>query len=464
MRRFMLVSSIPYRHPFTQRTTVNKSILSHFLLHSRFSYLVYFLPNFLLLTSQSPFCQTKCFLSYPVHAFVPFMKSFPYNLRHFPATPPQTFYFNTMEKRGTVLNCLASASALALGATLGYCVRIRRRPPPPPPQPPPPSIDFISSALVCPMCKTECGRDLSPRMLSCGHTFCESCLSALFWLTPHPLCPVCQRKVRGPLAEVPFNHMVCNLVEARAKQRESEQQNQSKVPKEEISRLGDADGFVGLWRTKCSKMLRTGGEVIKGLFYKLVRFGSWLHEWFDKEGKVYLKRGLKIALTFASLALRLSMQVVLSSLSLCYQNVKKLGRSRPKTIITPPKTIPSYSGYSRNRDFIDSSTRQAGRSENSGRLQPLAVRTTNVSRVSSTIRNGPSGNPGRPQPSRVQTTDVSDFSSKSIHTTNTLRVSSTSRDGRRGNSVRLQPSRVQMTNVSRVSSSRNGQSGNSGRP
>ena len=158
---------------------------------------------------------------------------------------------NRMGKRGTVLSCLASISAFALGATLG-CTRTRRRhrAAPPPPPPPPPCDEPTPLALDCPICLTEV---VLPRVATCGHTLCTACLAALFEHERRPACPVCRKKIRLPLEKLPINFMVSSIVEARARQRGGEQWSQWRMQEEEARRmvagLEHADGSVGVWRT-----------------------------------------------------------------------------------------------------------------------------------------------------------------------------------------------------------------------
>lgn len=160
-----------------------------------------------------------------------------------PMPPPTSPRFLTlpadtaMSKRGTVVSCLASLGLFALGATLG-AQRTRRRlrraaaqatsplscslsnSPPESPRALPhcDSLPPTSVPLDCPVCLTEL---VLPRVATCGHTLCTSCLAALFEHERRPACPVCRKRIRLPPDKLPVNFMVKSCVEARVAERGS---------------------------------------------------------------------------------------------------------------------------------------------------------------------------------------------------------------------------------------------------
>ena len=83
------------------------------------------------------------------------------------------------------------------------------------------AADEVPQAASCPLCFEAYG-DTVPRMIGCGHTFCEGCLDRM--LRPLPAtsgvkklrCPKCRKECRVPrgrAAELPQVFDIVGLVE-----------------------------------------------------------------------------------------------------------------------------------------------------------------------------------------------------------------------------------------------------------
>ena len=73
-----------------------------------------------------------------------------------------------------------------------------------------------SQGLECPVCcESFDGHDVSPRLLSCGHSFCTSCLERLLAADDKITCPTCRVEVNVPQAGVaglPKNWALLSLI------------------------------------------------------------------------------------------------------------------------------------------------------------------------------------------------------------------------------------------------------------
>ena len=73
-----------------------------------------------------------------------------------------------------------------------------------------------SQGPECPVCcESFDGQDVSPRMLSCGHSFCTSCLERLLATDDKITCPTCRVEVKVPQAGVaglPKNWALLSLI------------------------------------------------------------------------------------------------------------------------------------------------------------------------------------------------------------------------------------------------------------
>lgn len=141
-----------------------------------------------------------------------------------------------MGKRGTILSCVASFGFFALGATVG-ARRTRRRlrhaannlnssctsPETLSPHELPPSLPVIPACdslpdnprpdpLECPVCL---GDLILPRVTTCGHTLCTTCLAALFEFERRPSCPICRKRIKVAIDKLPINFMVKACIDAR---------------------------------------------------------------------------------------------------------------------------------------------------------------------------------------------------------------------------------------------------------
>ena len=73
-----------------------------------------------------------------------------------------------------------------------------------------------SQGLECPVCcESFDGQDVSPRMLSCGHSFCTGCLERLLATDDKITCPTCRVEVNVPqdgVAGLPKNWALLSLI------------------------------------------------------------------------------------------------------------------------------------------------------------------------------------------------------------------------------------------------------------
>lgn len=75
------------------------------------------------------------------------------------------------------------------------------------------TMSIQMNKLICPLC---CDRFKTPKMLLCGHSFCQLCAQQLFQSTPVS-CPVCRVKVSSQhhsVDQLPTNYVLKALVES----------------------------------------------------------------------------------------------------------------------------------------------------------------------------------------------------------------------------------------------------------
>lgn len=68
------------------------------------------------------------------------------------------------------------------------------------------------AALDCPICLSEL---VLPRVAGCGHSICTSCLEELAAHDARMCCPVCRKRIRRNVSQLPINFAASAVIEAR---------------------------------------------------------------------------------------------------------------------------------------------------------------------------------------------------------------------------------------------------------
>ena len=73
---------------------------------------------------------------------------------------------------------------------------------------------MMSSEWECSICYQIFGENAtSPRVLSCGHTFCKSCLQQI--INTRKVCPYCQKRISAAnVSDIPVNYTVFQIVKS----------------------------------------------------------------------------------------------------------------------------------------------------------------------------------------------------------------------------------------------------------
>ena len=89
-------------------------------------------------------------------------------------------------------------------------------------------MDNCSEELTCTVCTELFGPDEKcPRILSCGHSFCHSCIEKV--IRQNRFCPICRKEIASPFSEsLPINYIVKRLAENFLKEGKNKIQKVSK--------------------------------------------------------------------------------------------------------------------------------------------------------------------------------------------------------------------------------------------
>ena len=74
--------------------------------------------------------------------------------------------------------------------------------------------DKLQQTIECSVCiQLYDGTSRKPRMMSCGHTYCEECLAKLY-NKPDIRCPTCRkRETRRNMRNLPLNYSIISLID-----------------------------------------------------------------------------------------------------------------------------------------------------------------------------------------------------------------------------------------------------------